>query len=169
MLRIRAAAGLVAALLLLSSGGSGIPAVPMRLVMEAVYGTHLPGLANLRRALPSSSSSVSSNPRSLARHSPQEILDKVSRGSGDAGLSTASFWAAKMLAPMMFAGFPSGPTPRVMSTVLRRQRTETLRRCRGERARHPLRFRWCRGGGLVRQGRAQAGGPQGFSHARLRT
>jgi hypothetical protein len=63
VLRIRAAAGLVAALLLLSSGGSGIPAVPMRLVMEVVYGTHLPGLANLRRALPSSSSSVSSSPR----------------------------------------------------------------------------------------------------------
>ena len=109
MLRIRAAAGLVAALLLLSSGGSGIPAVPMRLVMEAVYGTHLPGLANLRRALPSSSSSVSSNPRSLARHSPQEILDKVSRGPGDAGLSTASFWAAKMPAPYDVRRLPFGP------------------------------------------------------------
>src|SRR4029078_11312254 len=40
---------------------------------------------------------------------PQEILDKVSRGSVDAGFSTASFWAAKIPAAALFAGFPFGP------------------------------------------------------------
>jgi TRAP-type mannitol/chloroaromatic compound transport system substrate-binding protein len=40
---------------------------------------------------------------------PQEILDRVSRGSVDAGFSTASFWAAKIPAAALFAGFPFGP------------------------------------------------------------
>jgi TRAP-type mannitol/chloroaromatic compound transport system substrate-binding protein len=39
---------------------------------------------------------------------PQEILEKVSQGSIDAGFSTASFWAAKMSAASLFAGFPFG-------------------------------------------------------------
>jgi TRAP-type mannitol/chloroaromatic compound transport system substrate-binding protein len=40
---------------------------------------------------------------------PQDILDKVSRGDVDAGFSTASFWAAKIPAAALFAGFPFGP------------------------------------------------------------
>src|SRR4029077_9382996 len=40
---------------------------------------------------------------------PQEILDKVSHGSVDAGFSTASFWGAKIPAAALFAGFPFGP------------------------------------------------------------
>lgn len=40
---------------------------------------------------------------------PQGILDKASRGDVDAGFSTASFWAAKIPAAALFAGFPFGP------------------------------------------------------------
>ena len=43
---------------------------------------------------------------------PHEILDKVSAGTVDAGFATASFWAAKLPAASLFAGFPFGPDGR---------------------------------------------------------
>ena len=48
---MRAAIGLAAASLLVLSAGLGVPAEPFRLVMPVVYGTHLPGLAELAAQL----------------------------------------------------------------------------------------------------------------------
>jgi TRAP-type mannitol/chloroaromatic compound transport system substrate-binding protein len=84
------------------SAGLGVPAEPFRLVMPVVYGTHLPGLAELAAQLAKLVDQLSGGALELDLKQPgdgtqpQEILDKVSHGSVDAGFSTASFWGAKI-------------------------------------------------------------------------
>lgn len=112
MPRMRAAIGLAAASLLVLSAGLGVPAEPFRLVMPVVYGTHLPGLAELAAQLAKLVDQLSGGTLELDLKQPgdgtqpQEILDKVSHGSVDAGFSAASFWGAKIPAAALFAGFP---------------------------------------------------------------
>ena len=84
------------------------------LVTPVVYGTHLPGLGRpavtLARAIKARSDGTIvldlKQPGDGTR--PHEILDKVSDGKVDAGFATASFWAAKVPAATLFAGFPFG-------------------------------------------------------------
>ena len=85
------------------------------LVTPVVYGTHLPGLGRpavvLAKAIKARSGGKVvldlKQPGDGTR--PHEILDKVSDGKVDAGFSTASFWAAKVPAATLFAGYPFGP------------------------------------------------------------
>jgi TRAP-type mannitol/chloroaromatic compound transport system substrate-binding protein len=82
--------------------------------MPVVYGTHLPGLGEPALDLAKRIKLLSNDtleldlkqPGEVAQ--PQEILEKVSQGTVNAGFSTASFWAAKMSAASLFAGFPFG-------------------------------------------------------------
>ncbi|HEU0017589.1 MAG TPA: TRAP transporter substrate-binding protein DctP [Methyloceanibacter sp.] len=114
MPRRRAAIGLMAGCLIVALAGPGVPAEPVRLVMPLVYGTHLPGLGEPASRLAKLVKQLSGGALELDLKQPgegtqpQEILDKVSRGSVDAGFSTASFWAAKIPAAALFAGFPFG-------------------------------------------------------------
>jgi TRAP-type mannitol/chloroaromatic compound transport system substrate-binding protein len=113
--RIRTAIGLTAALLFVLRPEPGVPAEPLRLVMPVVYGTHLPGLGEPASRLAKLVKQLSGGALELDVKEPgdgtqpQEILDKVSQGSVDAGFSTASFWAAKIPAAALFSGFPFGP------------------------------------------------------------
>ena len=115
MPRRLAAIGLMAFCLSAALAGPGVPAEPVRLVMPVVYGTHLPGLGEPASRLAKLVKQLSGGALELDLKQPgdgaqpQEILDKVSRGSVDAGFSTASFWAAKIPAAALFAGFPFGP------------------------------------------------------------
>src|SRR6478672_11256 len=107
---MRAAIGLAAASLLVLSAELGVPAEPFRLVMPVVYGTHLPGLAELAAQLAKFVDQLSGGSLELDLKQPgdgaQPQLDKVSHGSVAAGFSTASFWGAKIPAAALFAGFP---------------------------------------------------------------
>ncbi|HLC09396.1 MAG TPA: C4-dicarboxylate ABC transporter [Methyloceanibacter sp.] len=104
----------LAALLLLTLPGAQARADAIRLVMAMVYGSHLPGLGEPALDLAKRIKLLSNDtleldlkqPGEVAQ--PQEILDKVSQGSIDAGFSTASFWGAKMSAASLFSGFPFG-------------------------------------------------------------
>jgi TRAP-type mannitol/chloroaromatic compound transport system substrate-binding protein len=104
----------LAAILLLALQGVPACADPIRLVTSMVYGSHLPGLGepalNLAKRIKLLSKDTLEldlkQPGEVAQ--PQEILDKVSQGTIDAGFSTASFWAAKMSAASLFSGFPFG-------------------------------------------------------------
>jgi TRAP-type mannitol/chloroaromatic compound transport system substrate-binding protein len=83
--------------------------------MPVVYGTHLPGLGEPAARLVKLVKQLSGGALELDLKEPgdgtepQEILDKVSRGSVDAGFATANFWAAKIPAAALFGGFPFGP------------------------------------------------------------
>lgn len=85
------------------------------LVTPVVYGTHLPGLGRpavvLAKAIKARSGGkvVLDLKQPGDGTKPHEILDKVSDGKIDAGFSTASFWAAKVPAATLFAGYPFGP------------------------------------------------------------
>ncbi|MGD9501353.1 MAG: TRAP transporter substrate-binding protein [Methyloceanibacter sp.] len=89
-------------------------AEPVRLVTPMVYGTHLPGLgtaaAQLAKLIEKRSAGrlilVLKEPGDGTK--PDEVLDKVSDGAVDAGFATASFWAAKLPAAPLFAGYPFG-------------------------------------------------------------
>ena len=100
MPRRLAAIGLTAGLLLVALAGPGVPAEPVRLVMPVVYGTHLPGLGEPASRLARLVKQLSGGALELDLKQPgdgtqpQQILDRVSRGSVDAGFATASFWAA---------------------------------------------------------------------------
>jgi TRAP-type mannitol/chloroaromatic compound transport system substrate-binding protein len=86
----------------------------LRLVIPVVYGTHLPGLGEpaerfaIVKQLSGGAIELDLKQPGDGTQ-PQDILDKVSRGDVDAGFSTASFWAAKIPAAALFAGFPFGP------------------------------------------------------------
>lgn len=90
-------------------------AEPVTLVTPLVYGTHLPGLgepaANLARLIKERSGGTLllklKQPGDGTQ--PQDILDKVSAGTVDAGFTTASYWSARLPAASLFAGFPFGP------------------------------------------------------------
>lgn len=90
-------------------------AAAVTLVTPIVYGTHLPGLGEPASRLAkliterSRGSLVLDIKQPGDGTKPQEILDKVSSGGVDAGFATASFWAAKIPAAALFAGFPFGP------------------------------------------------------------
>ena len=96
---------MAAASLLVLSAGLGVPAEPFRLVMPVVYGTHLPGLAELAAQLAKLVDQLSGGTLELDLKQPgdgtqpQEILDKVSHGSIDAGFAfggaETSGWFAK--------------------------------------------------------------------------
>ncbi len=85
------------------------------LVTPVVYGTHLPGLGAPALALAKALKARSGGTLQLDLKepgegtAPHEILDKVSDGKVDAGFATAGFWAAKLPAGSLFAGFPFGP------------------------------------------------------------
>jgi TRAP-type mannitol/chloroaromatic compound transport system substrate-binding protein len=91
---------------------------PVRLTTPIVYGTHVPGLGEPASRLAKLVKQISGGSLELDLKQPgdgtqpQEILDKVSGGSVDAGISTASFWAARMPASVLFSGFPFGPDAR---------------------------------------------------------
>jgi TRAP-type mannitol/chloroaromatic compound transport system substrate-binding protein len=101
--------------LLVALAGHGVAAEPVRLVMPIVYGTHLPGLGEPASRLARLVKQLSGGALELDLKQPgdgtqpQEILDRVSRGSVDAGFSTAGFWSAKIPAAALFGGFPFGP------------------------------------------------------------
>lgn len=104
------------ALLLLTAGPAWTAdAEPVTLVTAVAYGTHLPGLgepaARLAKLLKERSGGALlldlKQPGDGTK--PDEILDKVSSGALDAGFATASFWAAKLAAAVLFSGFPFGP------------------------------------------------------------
>jgi TRAP-type mannitol/chloroaromatic compound transport system substrate-binding protein len=90
-------------------------AEPVTLVTPLVYGTHLPGLgvpaASLARLIKERSGGTLlldlKQPGDGTK--PQEILDKVSAGTVDAGFTTASYWSARLPAGSLFAGYPFGP------------------------------------------------------------
>ena len=88
---------------------------PVVLVTPLAYGTHMPGLGDSATELASLVKKRSGGSLQLDLKqpgdgtTPDEILDKVSDGKVDAGFSTASFWAAKLPAAALFAGFPFGP------------------------------------------------------------
>jgi TRAP-type mannitol/chloroaromatic compound transport system substrate-binding protein len=103
-------------LLLLPAGRAwAADAEPVTLVTSVAYGTHLPALgepaARLAKLLKERSGGALlldlKQPGDGAK--PDEILDKVSSGSLDAGFATAGFWAAKLPAAAIFSGFPFGP------------------------------------------------------------
>jgi TRAP-type mannitol/chloroaromatic compound transport system substrate-binding protein len=106
---------LAAAMLIPLLSGPAMAVEPDRLVMPVVYGTHLPGLGEPAARLVKLVKQLSGGTLELELKEPgdgtkpQEILDKVSHGSVDAGFATASFWAAKIPAAALFAGFPFGP------------------------------------------------------------
>jgi TRAP-type mannitol/chloroaromatic compound transport system substrate-binding protein len=108
---------LAIAALLLVAGADGRAAggETVTLVTPVVYGTHLPGLGRPARTLARDLKKRSGGTLVLDLKEPgdgtkpQEILDKVSDGRIDAGFATAGFWAAKVPAATLFAGFPFGP------------------------------------------------------------
>jgi TRAP-type mannitol/chloroaromatic compound transport system substrate-binding protein len=106
---------LLAGLLVPSLSTIAAGAEPVRLVTPVVYGTHLPGLGAPAASLAKLLEKRSSGGLILALKEPgdgtkpDEVLDKVSDGTVDAGFATASFWAAKLPAASLFAGFPFGP------------------------------------------------------------
>lgn len=105
---------LLAGLLMPSLSTLAAGAEPVRLVTPVVYGTHLPGLgapaASLAKLLDKRSSGglILELKEPGDGTKPDAILDKVSDGKVDAGFTTASFWAAKLPAASLFAGFPFG-------------------------------------------------------------
>ncbi|MGA7457522.1 MAG: C4-dicarboxylate ABC transporter, partial [Methyloceanibacter sp.] len=90
-------------------------AEPVTLVTPLAYGTHMPGLgepaASLARLIKERSGGalVLKLKQPGDGTKPQEILDRVSAGTVDAGFATASYWSAKLPAASLFAGFPFGP------------------------------------------------------------
>ena len=114
--RVRALA-LVAALVIAASSPSNA-VEPVRLVTPTVYGTHLPGLGQPAADLAKRIKALSAGTLTLDLKQPgqgvqtTDILDQVSKGTVDAGFSAPSFWAAKMPAAALFAGYPFGPDAR---------------------------------------------------------
>jgi TRAP-type mannitol/chloroaromatic compound transport system substrate-binding protein len=112
--RTRGVIGLASCLLLGLAAGPAV-AEPVRLVTPIVYGTHLPGLGEPVAQLAKLVKQLSADTLELDLKQPgdgtqpQEILDKVSRGTVDAGFATANFWAGKIPAAALFGGFPFGP------------------------------------------------------------
>jgi TRAP-type mannitol/chloroaromatic compound transport system substrate-binding protein len=109
------ALALFALMLLLGPSSVRAETASVVLVTPLAYGTHLPGLGDSATKLAKLIRERSLNALQLDLKqpgdgtNPDEILDKVSDGKVDAGFSTASFWAAKLPAAALFAGFPFGP------------------------------------------------------------
>jgi TRAP-type mannitol/chloroaromatic compound transport system substrate-binding protein len=109
------ALALFAPMLLLGPAIVRAETAPLVLVTPLVYGTHMPGLGDSATKLATLIKERSGGSLELDLKqpgdgtTPDEILAKVSDGKVDAGFSTASFWAAKLPAASLFAGFPFGP------------------------------------------------------------
>ncbi|MGH6734986.1 MAG: TRAP transporter substrate-binding protein [Methyloceanibacter sp.] len=109
----------LAACLLLQPTDARAEEAPVALVTPLVYGTHLPGLGKPAAALAKAIKERSGGDVVLDLKEPgdgtkpHEILDKVADGTVDAGIATASFWAAKVPAASLFAGYPFGPDAKV--------------------------------------------------------
>ncbi len=106
---------IAAALLAAAPAGQAAGGDTVTLVTPVVYGTHLPGLGRPARTLARDIKKRSGGALVLDLKEPgdgtkpHEILDKVSDGRVDAGFATAGFWAAKVPAATLFAGYPFGP------------------------------------------------------------
>lgn len=106
---------MLALMLLMCFPAKGEDGKPVTLVTPVIYGTHLPGLGAPAGELAKLIKDRSGGALILDLKQPgegtnaYEILDKVADGSVDAGFTTASFWAAKIPAAALFAGFPFGP------------------------------------------------------------
>ena len=179
MPRRRAAIGLMAFCLSVALAGPGVAAEPVRLVMPVVYGTHLPGLGEPASRLAKLVKQLSGDALELDLKQPgdgtqpQEILDKVSRGSVDAGFSTASFWAAKIPAAALFAGFPFGPDAKGYVEWFFAGNGRKLYQEMYDQADMNVHVIPCAFGGGEASGWftkeiRSAGGHQGLAHARLR-
>jgi TRAP-type mannitol/chloroaromatic compound transport system substrate-binding protein len=109
------ALALFALMFLLGPASVGAETAPVVLVTPIVYGTHMPGLGDSATKLAKLIKERSGGTLQLDLKqpgdgtTPDEILDKVSDGKVDAGFSTPSFWAAKLPAAALFAGYPFGP------------------------------------------------------------
>jgi TRAP-type mannitol/chloroaromatic compound transport system substrate-binding protein len=112
------APALVALMVLSGASAAGAETAPVILVTPLVYGTHMPGLGDAATKLARLIKERSGGTLQLDLKQPgdgtkpDEILDKVSDGKVDAGVATASFWAAKVAAASLFSGFPFGPDGR---------------------------------------------------------
>lgn len=90
-------------------------AQPVHFTMSVVYGTHLPGLGKPARDWALLTQTLSGKTLRFSILQPgegvilQELLDAVSSGKVDAAFSKASFWADRLPAATLFAGFPFGP------------------------------------------------------------
>jgi TRAP-type mannitol/chloroaromatic compound transport system substrate-binding protein len=106
--------GLLLLLAVLPVPSQAAGAEPVRLVTPVVYGIHLPGLGEPAAKLAKLIEKRSSGGLVLELKEPgdgtkpDEILGKVSDGKVDAGFATANFWAAKLPAASLFAGYPFG-------------------------------------------------------------
>jgi TRAP-type mannitol/chloroaromatic compound transport system substrate-binding protein len=104
---------------LTATGGAGPSAAQsapeIRITMPVLYGTHLPGLGKPARdwALLLQDLSGKTIRVSILQPgqgpAPQELLDAVSSGKVGAAFTRASFWADRLPAASLFAGFPFGP------------------------------------------------------------
>lgn len=110
------AAAVVAALGLCSAAPAAAQSAPeIRITMPVLYGTHLPGLGKPARdwALLLQELSGKTIRVSILQPgqgpNPQELLDAVSSGKVGAAFSRASFWADRLPAASLFAGYPFGP------------------------------------------------------------
>src|SRR6476619_4782349 len=109
------ALAMLALALLPASPALAADSTTVTLVTPVVYGTHLPGLGEPAARLGKLIRERSGGSLGLDLKEPgegtkpQEILDKLSSGSVDAGFATASYWTAKIPAAALFAGFPFGP------------------------------------------------------------
>ena len=114
--RVRALALVATLVIAVSSPSDAVE--PVRLVTPTVYGTHLPGLGQPAADLAKRIKALSAGALTLDLKQPgqgvqiTDILDQVSKGTVDSGFSAPSFWAAKMPAAALFAGFPFGPDAR---------------------------------------------------------
>ena len=114
-MQVKTAATCIALVALIVFVATAARADPVRLVTPIVYGTHLPGLGEPAARLAKLVKQLTGGSLELDLKQPgdgiqpQEILDKVGAGSVDAGFATASFWAARLPAAVLFAGFPFGP------------------------------------------------------------
>ncbi len=105
----------LAALLVLALWVGTAQADPTKLVMPVAYGTHLPGLGEPALRLSKTIAERAKGTLELDLKEPgdgtkpHEILDAVASGKVDAGFATPSFWAAKIPAAALFAGYPFGP------------------------------------------------------------
>lgn len=105
----------LAVIALVALSAAAASAEPTRLVTPVAYGMHLPGLGTPAVALTKLIKERSGGALLVDLKEPgdgtkpQEILDKVSDGSVDAGFATSSFWAAMLPAAPLFSGYPFGP------------------------------------------------------------